>query len=478
MVGPTARRGAVVALTLAAVLAGSATGAQNLAAPPPQVVSPVPQPPLTVADGEAIEHALMAAPEFAFPAQLEGASGALRSRDPKERAAAEAALSKAAVTLAEAEHGRLADPTAADPNWALRETYDAAADFAAARTNGQVAAWAQALPRRDAAYLALLDAQKRYEAIRAHGGWKKLHAGQSLARGAKGPAVLAVRARLAREGYDVAKSGKAFDGNLAAAVTEFQSRHGLAATGALNSATVTAMNVPVDKRLEAIAANLERDRWLPQTLPPDRIEADIAGATATFFQDGKPALQMRTIVGDTKHETPMLESHISSIQFNPAWHVPKDIARAELWPKEARSHSYFRRHGYSVVNGQLVQHAGPKSSLGRIKFEMPNPFSVYLHDTPGRSLFAVDARGRSHGCVRLEKPNQLAAALLAGQGWDDARVQAMIDKRETRWVKPSQTVAVFLVYRTAEAIDDGPVIFRPDPYGWDPKLEAALSPSQ
>jgi murein L,D-transpeptidase YcbB/YkuD len=472
VVAPITRRGFAAALALAGALAGFAAGAQNLVAPTP-APAPAP-PPLTVADGEAIEHALMAAPEFAFPAQLEGASGALKSRDPRARAAAEAALAKAAVELAQDEHGRLADPTSVDPNWALREPYDAAADFAAARAGRRIVAWAQTLPRRDPAYLALLDAWRRYDAIRAHGGWKKLPPGPLLARGAKGPVVLTLRARLIREGYGVAPGGKVFDGDLAAAITEFQGRHGLAPSGKLTPATIEAMNVPVDARLEAIAVNLERDRWLPQTLPPDRIVADIAGATATFFQDNKPALQMRTIVGDTKHETPMLESHISSIQFNPAWHVPTDIAKAELYPKEARAHGYFASHGFSVVNGQLVQHAGPKSSLGRIKFEMPNPFSVYLHDTPGRNLFAVDARGRSHGCVRLEKPNELAAALLADQGWDEDRVQAMIDKGDTRWVKPSQTVAVFLVYRTAEAIDDGPVIFRPDLYGWDAKMAAAM----
>jgi murein L,D-transpeptidase YcbB/YkuD len=288
--------------------------------------------------------------------------------------------------------------------------------------------------------------------------------------------VLALRARLAREGYSVgAVQRRVFDGDLAAALTEFQGRHGLAPTGTLTPQTVAAMNVPVEARLGAIAASLERARWAPNDMPPDRVEADIPSATAVLYQAGAPALRMRTVVGDAQHPTPMFASHVSSIQFNPAWHVPTDIAKAELYPKEARSPGYFARHGYAVVNGQVVQHAGPKSSLGRIKFEMPNAFSVYLHDTPGRALFAVDSRGRSHGCVRLEKPKELAVALLSSQGWDMDRVQQTIDKGDTRWVKPSQTTAVFLLYRTAEAVDDGPVIFRPDIYGWDPKVDAALA---
>lgn len=475
MVGGTVER-SLAAAFIAALLIASGAVAQ-IPAPPPLAAVPPPQvaappPPLTTADGEAIEHALMEASEFPFPAQLEGAARELASPDAGRRAAAENALSQAAVNLAQEEHGELANPSDIDPNWALRGPYDAAVDFAAARAGGRVAAWAEALPRRDPAYLALLAAVRRYEAIRDHGGWKPLRA--TLARAAKGAPVLALRARLAREGYG-ASAGRVFDGSLAAEIIEFQGRHALKPSGVLTPETLAALNVPVAERLATLEANLERARWLPQIMPPDRIEADIAGAEATLFQDDKPVLEMRTVVGDTKHETPMFASHVSSIQFNPAWHVPADIAQAELWPKQARSPGYFARHGYSVINGQVVQHAGPKSSLGRIKFEMPNAFSVYLHDTPGRALFAVDTRGRSHGCVRLEKPKELAAALLSSQDWDIDRVQEAIDKGDTRWVKPSQTVAVFLVYRTAEAIDDGPAIFRPDLYGWDPKLNAALA---
>jgi len=471
----------MAAWLVAGLLAAPAALAQVTAHPGAPATTAVPESaapvaPLSLADGQAIEHALLEASEFPFPAELAGAAQALASPNPELREAADLALTQAAINLAQEEHGRLSDPAAIDPNWALRAPYDAPADFAAARSAGRIAAWAEALPRRDAAYLALLSAQKRYEAIRAHGGWRMLPPHLALARGAKGPAVLALRARLAREGYGVgASQSRVFDGDLGAALTEFQGRHGLSPTGTLTPQTLAALNTPVAERLGAIAASLERARWAPYAMPADRIEADIPSATAVLYQAGAPALRMRTVVGDPQHETPMFASHVSSIQFNPAWHVPSDIAKAELWPKQARSPGYFARHGYEVVNGQVVQHAGPKSSLGRIKFEMPNAFSVYLHDTPGRALFAVDSRGRSHGCVRLEKPKELAEALLSSQGWDMDRVQQTIDKGDTRWVKPSQVTAVFLVYRTAEAADDGPVIFRPDIYGWDTKLDSALA---
>jgi murein L,D-transpeptidase YcbB/YkuD len=436
-------------------------------APAPAVVVPPPPRPLTVADGKAIEQALQSASEFAFPAQLEGDAGNLASPDPLVRADADTALSKAAVTLAIDQHGRLANPAAIDPNWALRGPYDAVGDFAKARAEGRIAPWLKSLTRHDPDYVALLAAWRRYDAIRAAGGWPRLPEGPQAAKGARAQLGERVRARLAKEGYRA--------DSVAAEVAEFQRRHALHPTGVLTAETVKAMNVPVEARLATLEANLERDRWLPDTLPPDRIVADIAAAEVTLYRDGKPALTMRSIVGDPKHLTPIFASHVSNIVFNPAWHVPASIAKAELYPKEQRAHGYFARNNFSVIDGQLVQHAGPKSALGRIKFDMPDPFNVYLHDTPGHALFAVDARGRSHGCVRLEKPKDLALQLLSGQGWNADRIEATITKGDTLWVRPKLVVSVFLVYRTAAAADDGPALFRPDPYGWDSKLNASLA---
>lgn len=456
----------------AMLMAASPAAAQAVLPPPPAppVEAAPPPKPLIVADGRAIEQALRDASEFAFPAQLEGAAGALASPDPKVRADADAALTKAAVTLAMYEHGALADPAAVDPNWALRGPYDGAADFAKARAEGHIAAWLKSLTRHDPDYVALLAAWRRYDAIRAAGGWPRLPDVAGPAKGAKARLGDRVRARLAKEGYA--------EDSLAAEVKAFQSRHDLHPTGVLTAATVKEMNVPVEARLATIEANLERDRWLPDALAPDRIVADIAAAEVTLYRDGKPVLTMRSIVGDTKHLTPMFTSHVSNIVFNPAWHVPTSIAKAELYPKEARTPGYFARNNFSVIDGQLVQHAGTKSALGRIKFDMPDPFNVYLHDTPGHALFAVDARGRSHGCVRLEKPRELALEVLGGQGWDADRIDATIDKGDTLWVRPKWVVAVYLVYRTAEAGGDGPATFRPDLYGWDSKLNAALAASR
>jgi murein L,D-transpeptidase YcbB/YkuD len=462
--------GTWAALIGAAVLAAAGpAAAQNTASPPPaEAARPVekPLPPLTPADGAAIEAALRSATEFAFPAQFEGDAADLASPDPATRAKAQDTLAVAAEALAFAEHGAFADPATIDPDWALRGPYDAAADFEKARAEGRVPAWLDGLKRHDADYLALLAAWRRYQAIAAAGGWPRLPE-RASGKGGKARFAAAARARLDKEGYG--------GDSLAEETAEFQRRHALAPTGVLDSKTIETMNVPVEARLATLGANLVRARWLPDPLPPDRIVADIAAAEVTLLRDGEPALTMRAIVGDKKHLTPIFASRVSNIVFNPAWHVPASIAKAELYPKEARSRGYFARNDFSVINGQLVQHAGPKSALGRIKFDMPDPFNVYLHDTPGKALFAVDSRGRSHGCVRLEKPKELALELLSAQGWDDDRIEATIDKGDTLWVRPRQSVPVFVIYRTAEAADDGPATFRPDVYGWDSKLNAALA---
>jgi murein L,D-transpeptidase YcbB/YkuD len=470
------------ALALAAGFAAFsfAQAQDNVVALPPAPATPVapaaPPRPLTVTDGQAIEQAFRAAPEFPFPPDLVGAVANLANRDPSVQADADAVVTRAAVKLAAEERGRLTDASTVDPDWALRPAYDAAADFAKARAAGTIADWADALPRRDPTYLALIAAWRKYDDLRAAGGWPEIPVGAPLARGSKGKDVVLLRRRLAAEGYgEDDLDNHVFNPGLVSEVADFQRRHGLKPSGALNADTVQALNVTAGAREATIDANLERARWLPDQLPPDRVEADIAAAEVTLFKDDEPSLTMRAIVGDTKHLTPLFASHISAIEFNPPWHVPTSIAKAELYPKEARSHGYFARHGFSVIDGQLVQHAGPQSSLGRVKFDMPDPFSVYLHDTPGRSLFAVDSRGRSHGCVRLEKPKDLALALLSGQGWTAERIDTTIAKGATQWVRPAKTMPVYLVYRTAVADGDDPVIFRPDLYGWDMKLNAALT---
>ncbi len=313
--------------------------------------------------------------------------------------------------------------------------------------------------------------------IRAAGGWKPLPPGGPLTPGAKGPRVAALRERLAAEGYTATPTGEpdVYDSPLAAALADFQTHHDLPSDDGFTAETLAALEVPVEARLATLSANLERARWLPDRLPADRIEADVAQANVALFQSGQATLTMRAIVGDVKHHTPLFVSRVSSIVFNPPWVVPASIAKAELYPKERASPGYFARNGFSVIDGQLVQRAGPKASLGFIKFDMPDPYSIYLHDTPARSLFDKEDRARSHGCVRVQKPRDLAAAILAPQGYTLDTVNAAIAAKTTKRVIPTSVYPVYVVYRTADATADGQASFHRDVYGWDDRLVEAIN---
>ncbi|MFI4933583.1 MAG: L,D-transpeptidase family protein [Caulobacterales bacterium] len=481
----------------AAVAQGAPTSAPapTPASAPPGAAAPLP---LSLEDGHAIAGALARGPgEGIATPDISAALQALSSADGAARGQADAAVSSAAIAFAGAEHGLRIEPQSVDHDWALRAAYDPAAEFAAARAAGRIGAWAEGLARSDPSYRALVAARWRYGAIVANGGWGQVPVGPTLkppapeakppkpaAPDAKPPKppvedarVPALRARLTAEGYLMAPADASdvYDTALAAAVAAFQGRHALKADGVLTDATVQALNVPAEDRLAAIDANLERARWLPDPLPPQRIEVDISATEARLISPGAPDLAMRAIVGDLKHHTPTLVSKVVAIVFNPPWVVPSSIAAAELYPKERRHPGYFAANGFSVVNGQLIQAAGPKAALGLIKFEIPDPFSVYLHDTPSRSLFNREARWLSHGCVRVQRPRELAAALLAPQGWSRDDVDAAIAEDDTKRTPVTVQVPVFIIYRTAVADDQAQVTFRSDVYGWDAELEAALN---
>ena len=250
---------------------------------------------------------------------------------------------------------------------------------------------------------------------------------------------------------------------------------GLADDGKLGGATRAALNVPAAARLDQIEANLERWRWLPHALPPARIEVDVAGQTVTYLQADCEALSMKAVVGDPTHRTPMFASQVEAVTFNPPWNVPASIAQAEILPKAAKHPGYLAANDFIFVEGRLQQKAGPKSALGQIKFELPSPFGVYLHDTPAKALFARSRRTLSHGCMRLEKPQALAEALLGPQGWSpDAVAQAMAAGR-TQAIALRAPLPLYVLYWTAEVPPDGRARFGPDVYGWDKELLNALA---
>lgn len=436
------------------------------------------EPRLSTSDQAALLAALRGAPDQGLPATsgVEDIARRLATDDPAERARGEAQLRAAAIAYARAQRGGRVPLGRFLKTWAIRPApYDAAPAFDAASVRPDLPGWLRSLPPQEPRYARLVEAYGRYRGIAAAGGWPALPSAPALKLGASGPAVAALRRRLAIEDPQVTLGDAPYDADLAAAVARAQTRYGLNADGAAGRSTLAALNVPVAVRLGQIRANLERWRWAPRSLPDDRVELNIAGAWFEDYEGGARVLAMRAVVGRPKDPTPSFQDHIHALLFYPPWNVPAKIARNELWPKARRQPGYLAREGFRVLaGGRLQQKPGPKNSLGLVKFELDNPYAVYFHDTPARSLFARDYRFLSHGCMRLEQPYALAKRLLRNEpDWPEAKVDAALAGGVTQRA-PMPRVMAYIFYWTAFVDDQDQVNFRPDAYGWDTALLAMI----
>jgi murein L,D-transpeptidase YcbB/YkuD len=352
-------------------------------------------------------------------------------------------------------------------------------------------------------YTKLRQTLAHYRAIARKGGWPLVPAGDKLLKGEHNARVAIVRARLRASGDlapDVRPDAELFDDLLDRAVRRFQRRHGLQPDGIVGTATLSALNVPVEARVKQIAANLERWRWLPRSLGRRYVLVNIANFTLDVIEDDHPVLSMRIIVGKPYQHTPVFSALMTNLILNPSWYVPPSIAREEILPLLRRDPEYPAKQHLRVYRGQgtqwqelnprtinwsqvsathfpyrLRQEPGPKNPLGRIKFTFPNPFSIYLHDTSSPELFAQTVRTFSHGCIRIEKPIELAAYVLRGRarGSRDS-IQAAIASGVEQTRALPQPLPIYLLYWTAWVDADGVVHFRPDVYDRDAPLGKAL----
>jgi murein L,D-transpeptidase YcbB/YkuD len=357
----------------------------------------------------------------------------------------------------------------------------------------------------DEEYAALQKELGRYRELVGKGGWKPVPAGKPLKRGqSDSPArIAALRARLEVEGLSapapsapsaaadssaattasaskapMRSSGAVFDEGLAGAIAQFQARHGINVDSALGKETLDALNVPAEYRLGQIAANLERHRWLPRTLGSRYIYVNVPAFHLTAYDNDQPALEMKVIVGEEYEDkaTPVLSDSMETVVFRPYWNVTPDIQEKEIEPKIASDPGYLAENDmeYWSEGGKrrIRQRPGPKNSLGFAKFLFPNDFNIYLHDTPNHELFDKDVRAFSHGCIRLEKPNELAKWVL---GWDDARVeQAMREGKDNQSVKLPKKIPVYIAYGTTY-VRDGQLYFGNDLYHRDDQLVKAIA---
>lgn len=230
------------------------------------------------------------------------------------------------------------------------------------------------------------------------------------------------------------------------------------------------LNLSDADRARALAVAMERMRWLERTPPATRIDVNIAAGRLAYWRDGKLADTRKVIVGKPGKETPQLGSPIYRLVANPTWTVPRSIQNGEIAKKGS---AYLRRNDMAWKDGWIVQQPGPQNALGLVKFDMKNEHSIYLHDTPAKSLFDEVQRQRSHGCVRVEDALGFAQMLARDEGILDEWQKARATGKES-FVDLPRAIPVRLYYQTVLFDDAGEPVVRADPYGWNDAVAAAL----
>lgn len=319
------------------------------------------------------------------------------------------------------------------------------------------------------------------------------------------PQVIAIRQKLNQLGMDLDKNNSAschYDEHLSNKIKEFQTRHGLLNDGIIGKKTIKALNISIDERIRKIELALERLRWMPKKQSDTLITVNIPAFQLWAYNkndtDGFEELKMRVIVGKSKRrKSPVFTADMYYIEFSPYWNIPKSITVEEILPKLLENAQYLEQQNMEIVSGfhtnqmpisytedtyalleagrlKLRQRPGKGNALGKVKFIFPNNFNVYLHDTPSQRLFKKPKRDLSHGCIRVEKPTELANFLLRSKtGWNQKKISQTMNLGQPKQVRLKQSVPVIIFYVTAYAEDDK-IFFYDDIYGYDTKLNNAL----
>jgi murein L,D-transpeptidase YcbB/YkuD len=396
------------------------------------------------------------------------------------------------------------DPKTADPEWFI---YPAPSDSGALLESAANAASLdevlQHLSPPHRGYVRLRKALAHYRELATKGGWPTLPDGPKLAQGDRDRRVAILRERLKSTGdleKDDSRAKELFDANLASAVRRFQRRHGLHEDGVVGAQTRAILNVPVETRIQQILANMERWRWMPRQLEPRYVVVNMAGFELEVIEHEQPVMSMRVIVGKPYRRTPVFNSTMTHLVFHPYWNIPPRIAVEDILPKLQKDPGYLGTHNIKVYLKQSAEHQalrvnahelinatrqrfpyklrqapGPQNPLGRVKFLLPNPFDVYLHDTPSKELFNKTIRTFSSGCIRLEKPLDLAQYVLqASPKWNRDTIEAAVKSKTTRSIQIPEPIPVYLMYWTAWVDESGQVQFREDIYERDKRMAEAF----
>jgi murein L,D-transpeptidase YcbB/YkuD len=378
-----------------------------------------------------------------------------------------------------------------------RQSYDAGARNAVARSSTPMLS-AEALQATEQAIVA-------YRDLAARGGWPQVQLPDRMSVGAKGPGVVALRRRLIITGDLDAAAGESsiYDSYVEAGVRRFQSRVGLSTTGSINRATVAALNVPIDRRIRQLETNVVRLRSWSGNLGGRYVVANIPAAMVETVENGHVATRHAAGVGKIDRQSPLLQTKIPEVNFNPTWTVPASIIRKDLIPKMRKEPSYLTENKIRIISpsgGEISPASvnwnsdeatrytfrqdpgGDFNSLGFVRINIPSPHGVYMHDTPSKGIFGDDYRFVSSGCMRVQNVRDYVAWLLKNTpGWDRAKIDETIQSGQRVNARIADPVACYWVYVTAWATPDGGVQFRDDIYNKDglgPAPVAALQGDQ
>ena len=339
-------------------------------------------------------------------------------------------------------------------------------------------------------YQRIKEALLSYSAIQVRGGWPALPADAKLAPGASGPEVALLRRRLviSDDMPPEQEAGDVYDASVSDGVRRFQIRHGLEGTGSVDARTLRALNVPVAHRIKQLEASLERLLGMDFTFAERYVVVNIPAAFVEAVSHDKVERRYRVIVGKVDKRSPTLTAYITAVNLNPTWTVPLSITKNEIFARMRRDPTYISRMHMRVLgshdeeldpgsidwsserspNFTVRQDSGGFNALGNLKIDMPNPYSVYMHDTDTRRLFADDYRFDSHGCTRVDNVRDLAAWILEDvPGWSRAAIDAGIAAGVLKIVNLPHKMPVAWVYLTGWVTHDGTVNFRDDVYKHD-----------
>ena len=330
-------------------------------------------------------------------------------------------------------------------------------------------------------YYKLKSVLQQYRTIEKNGGWEAIALPadfKSLKPGDSSVLVSQIRKRLFLT-KDIASDSKSdvYDESLQEAVLKYKKRNGFSEDYTILPKHIDEMNVPISDRIKTIMVNMERCRWISTDLTKAKefIVVNIPSYRLTYFKEGKVALVSKVVVGTALNETVIFSGMMSYVVFSPYWNVPKSIRDKEILPAIRRNKNYLAQHQMEWKGEMIRQKPGPNNSLGLVKFLFPNSNNIYLHDTPSKNLFSQEKRAFSHGCIRVEKPKELAKLILQDDpNWTPEKIEAAMNGGKEKWYTLKNKIPVYIGYFTAWVDDDGLMNFHKDIYERDNALANLL----